>query len=372
MAVKLIVFLLIFLIPANLAKHFPIDSSYVSGYLVDYLIPTVYLTDILIVLLLIFKPLKKIPKLLAIFLLLLLPAVFLAQSPIPAAYKWLKFLEIGLLIAWAKQYKPRIDLPLLLAVIFQSLLAIAQWLKQASIFGYWFLGEQPFNPATAGIDKITWINGALKIPPMGTTPHPNVLAGFLVVALAVGLNSKAPKILKWLAGILGTASLFLTFSLSGWLAWLLLGIPGLIKKKVWIYYVLIIITIIFAAKNFSFLAPDSSFSRRSQLAQIATYMFKEHPIAGVGLNNFTVTMDNYGYIPASTRWLQPVHNIYLLILSETGIFGVLGFGYLLIKSKKSLPLFILLFLGLFDHYPLTLQTGMLLFVTNVCLQYSNS
>ncbi len=73
-------------------------------------------------------------------------------------------------------------------------------------------------------------------------------------------------------------------------------------------------------------------------------------------------MDHYGYIPAATRWLQPVHNIYLLILSETGIFGVLGFAYLLLKSKKNLPLFILLFLGLFDHYPLTLQTGLLLWL----------
>jgi len=27
-----------------------------------------------------------------------------------------------------------------------------------------------------------------------------------------------------------------------------------------------------------------------------------------------------------------------------------------------LPLFLLLFLGLFDHYPLTLQTGLLLFI----------
>ena len=95
--------LIVFLIPANLAKHFILPSSYVGGSLVDYLIPTVYLTDILIGLLLIFKPLKTIPKTLIIFLLLLLPSVIFSASPIPAVYKWLKFAEIGLLAAWVKE-----------------------------------------------------------------------------------------------------------------------------------------------------------------------------------------------------------------------------------------------------------------------------
>ena len=49
----LLFYLILFLLPANLAKHFPVASSYVSGILVDYLIPTVYLTDILIIILLV-------------------------------------------------------------------------------------------------------------------------------------------------------------------------------------------------------------------------------------------------------------------------------------------------------------------------------
>ena len=44
---------LVFLIPSNLAKHWPQSWSYVNGILVDYLIPTVYLTDILVVALLV-------------------------------------------------------------------------------------------------------------------------------------------------------------------------------------------------------------------------------------------------------------------------------------------------------------------------------
>ena len=114
------------------------------------------------------------------------------------------------------------------------------------------------------------------------------------------------------------------------------------------------------------MAPESSFSRRSELTKIALKMFTDHPLSGAGLNNFTVVMDQYGYVPATTRFLQPVHNIYLLILSETGLIGAMGFGYLFLKGPfwrgKAGPYWILLFLGLFDHYPLTLQTGMLLFI----------
>ena len=69
--------------------------------------------------------------------------------------------------------------------------------------------------------------------------------------------------------------------------------------------------------------------------------------------------------------LQPVHNAYLLILTEAGFSGFL---FLLIFLKRSferlnqdnirryLPLVMLLSLGFFDHYLVTLQQGQLLAV----------
>ena len=358
-------YLIVFLIPSNLAKHFILPSSYVGGSLVDYLIPTLYLTDILIVLLLVLKPIKSIPRPIIVFLLCLLPSVIFSASPIPAIYKWVKFLEMGLLAAWVKQYRPPVIKPIIAAVIFQSVLAVGQWFNQGSVFGYWFLGEQPYTLATPGIDKITWLDGSLKIPHLGTTPHPNVLAGFLVVALTLlkGRSWFTDKVRP--CHLLISIPLFLTFSLSAWLTWL-----WLLAKKNLLYLglVLILFFIFLSNYSFSFLAPESSFSRRSQLTQMAIAMFKDRPLTGVGLNNFTVVMDQYGYIPATTRFLQPVHNIYLLLLSETGLIGIFGFLYLLLQGRTlqafrvrpyGLPL--LLFLGLFDHWPLTLQTGLLLF-----------
>jgi O-antigen ligase len=134
-----------------------------------------------------------------------------------------------------------------------------------------------------------------------------------------------------------------------------------------LFYLIILIPIVIFFKNLSFLAPQSSFTRRSQLANISLEIFKQHPLTGIGLNNFTAVMEHYGFITATTRFLQPVHNIYLLILSETGLIGFIGFLCLilspLITRQRSLfliPYLSLLFLGLFDHYPLTLQPSTLL------------
>ncbi|MBU1499701.1 hypothetical protein KKE48_02435, partial [Patescibacteria group bacterium] len=244
-------YLILFLLPVNLAKHFPVPSSYVSGILVDYLIPTLYLTDILIILLLIFWLLEKKTttncngryfQALFLFLLCLLPSVIFANSFIHALYKYLKIIEFSLFGLWIYHHRLTLSPTIVvksvtLAVLFQSLLAIGQWLRQSSLFGYWFFGEQPYNPATPGIDKIIWLDGSLKIPPLATFPHPNVLAGFLVIGLVFilqGLSLKAFKdrpywkIFLSLSLVLGLAALFLTFSLSAWLAFLLITVPFLL------------------------------------------------------------------------------------------------------------------------------------------------
>ncbi len=382
-------YLILLLLPVNLAYHFLVPQSFVSGILVDYLIPTLYLTDLLILLLLalwfLSLPRRQAGRPLIIFMALLLPSILTASFWLPAAYKWLKLAELAgfawwikLNVDWQKQL-PKITLALSGAIIIQSLLAISQWLKQGSIFGYWFLGEQPYNSATAGMDKITWWDGSLRLPPLGTTPHPNVLAGLIVVLLPlifrqVKRTDSWTRIYYLIIVALSLTTLFLTFSLSAWLALVLIVFPFTLRlafklKPIILlgYLVLVTSLIIGFWPSFEFLAPQTSFARRSQLANMAIQMAKDSPIIGQGLNNFTVVMDQYGIIAATTRFLQPVHNIYLLLLAEAGIFGLFGLGYLVslaFRSKRpavlKLSLFSLLFLGLFDHYPITIQQGMLL------------
>ena len=62
---------------------------------------------------------------------------------------------------------------------------------------------------------------------------------------------------------------------------------------------------------------------RNELNAVALEMFYEHPLVGVGLNNFEQALPNfsgYGLIFDG----NPVHNLFLLQLSETGIIGLAG------------------------------------------------
>lgn len=63
---------------------------------------------------------------------------------------------------------------------------------------------------------------------------------------------------------------------------------------------------------------------RSQLNQVARDMFFDAPVLGHGLNNFQVAARAYETSDVIFAG-NPVHNIYLLQLSETGIVGFVGF-----------------------------------------------
>ena len=136
---------------------------------------------------------------------------------------------------------------------------------------------------------------------------------------------------------------------------------------------------------------DESIAQRSELVKSSFSMIKSHPIFGVGLNNFLVELPNVYKQSGNVFYLQPVHNIYLLILSQTGVIGLAFFIWFMFKTFKNLKnensmkinpfdklrvnaersrsiknfkfqiLTIILILGLFDHYFLTLQQGQLLF-----------
>jgi O-antigen ligase len=111
---------------------------------------------------------------------------------------------------------------------------------------------------------------------------------------------------------------------------------------------------------------DETIQQRGLLINQAVSMVNKNPIFGVGLGNY---INNLGSAFISYDQLQPVHNIFLLILAETGL---IGFGVFMILAKKIfanirniyfLMLVVNLFIiGCFDHYLLTLQQGQILLV----------
>ena len=114
---------------------------------------------------------------------------------------------------------------------------------------------------------------------------------------------------------------------------------------------------------------SESIWRRIELAKATWEMFKTSPIFGVGLGNFIPQLPKF-LIPKKLYFWQPVHNIFLLILAETGIIGLCLVFYVLwvmlrkLWQKKKPALFYsllaIIFTGFFDHYWLTLQQNQLL------------
>ncbi|HBV1518670.1 TPA: O-antigen ligase family protein, partial [Escherichia coli] len=72
-------------------------------------------------------------------------------------------------------------------------------------------------------------------------------------------------------------------------------------------------------------AQDVSLNIRFYLADIAFNMIENNPLTGVGLNAFTTVMKHYDHTGVSGYFMFPVHNIYLLIASETGLIGLISF-----------------------------------------------
>jgi len=390
--------LILLFLPVNLAKHFFFDFAYVDGILVDYLIPTVYLTDILIWGLLgvwAFREIReyrgnrgdrwgffKNPLILYSLFFILISGLSVLSAPNqPAAvYKWLKLVEYVLFAFYItkntnlkKDFSTIVKL-LAVGVLLESALAIAQWFKQGSILGYYFFGENRYTVSTPGIATLD-LMGIRKARPYGTFPHPNVLGGYLAVLLPwifyEGIKGvKGGKGLKerrfyLLTFGLGLVALALSFSRPAWVVGGL-GVAVVLlldSRRRFLFPVFL---------HSSFLIPNSlSFLRRAELNWMALQMLKDHPLFGVGLNNFTVRMSEYGEVSGWIRFLQPAHNVYLLIAAETGLLGLAAFLCLLFsafrflwRGKKDLLLISLsqvTLLCFVDHYFFTLPQTSLLF-----------
>jgi O-antigen ligase len=383
--------LLLVFLPTQLGFHAWPSWSMVLGRRVDYLSPTLFFTDILLVGLICvwcietrFSSFRfSSLSLMRIASVVLFAGVniFMSKSPPLAIYAWARLLECVLLVWYVIQTKPQLSslLPFLsLGVLYSSLIALAQFVFQHSVGGWlWFIGERTFTFDTPGIARSV-VAGQEYLRSYATFPHPNALGGFLAITLPWLTRQIVKKVnLFYLCTvILGTLALFCTFSRSAWMifAFGLAWIFSLQKQQQWAGLVIAsMVSLIFFVTPLSF--SDESVVVRSQLSIAALSMAKVSPFFGVGLGNFLVVLPDD--LPSrAIYFLQPVHNIYLLAVAEIGIIGISIIGVILYrffrKRKFSAsPIFIscigFILIGLVDHYPVTLQQGRLFFALLVGL-----
>lgn len=429
-------YLLLLLLPTQLGKHFWPDFSYVSGIRIDYLSPTLYTTDILILGLFIcvfirilktryntkkndkqFKILFTNKKfVVSIFIILFfLINIFYSNRPILSAYGLLKYCELAFLafyVAKTIRTYPQVEKIAFLFGIssfFESLLAIGQYINQGSLNGFfYFFGERTFTGSTPGIANAD-INGALVLRPYATFPHPNVLAGYLLIAIVLiwsymlNCKNRYMKYFGIVVLVINSIALLLTFSRVVILLWALLllivlgriVLPTLktgkakITASISVFIGVIIISIFPLTQSvinrFSQLSvTDESVTERATLLEASWKMITMHPFIGVGLYNFIPSLAPLQKPMPLALYLQPVHSIFILFGSETGVIGLGLLIWFLVKTgvrintqaKKSkgtiaVLFFIILITGSFDHYWLTLQQGQLLFAMVIGLCWSS-
>jgi len=358
---------------------------------VDYLALCLYFTDILSVIFILLnynffklsiKSLLQKKKSLAIFFvfaLLVCLNIYFSVSPAIAIYKWLKILQLIALFYIFKSIKAEfvgVSKFLIFSFLIQLLLSTFHVLFGKNIGGiFYFLGERSFGLGLPGIAK-TSFDGIEVLRAYGTFSHPNSMAGFFLLIYGFFLFYKdkihLKKIYSYIILGVSTALIFLSFSKISISILLLLTVLNVYIEKRFLCTICKIskITVPFFLflVVFSSYGDPESLGKRMFLTESAFSIIKDHFIFGVGAGNYLYYQSQipnpYPYV-----FLQPVHNIFLLSLSEYGAliiaFSTLFFYKLdalnFFKSKRIVYLTIIVFVtGFFDHYWLTLQQNLLL------------
>ncbi len=362
--------LIVLLLPTQLGLHFWPGFSRVSGLKIDYLSPTLYFLDILIIFYLLknakllldkLKKLKTFP-----FVLLISLNLLFSQNQANTAFQYLRLLEYFLL------YLVLVDVPNLwkkigstffLSLCFVFALQTAQFFKQSSLNGiFYYLGERYFTASTPNIPRIVIINKEL-LRVFSTFSHANSLAGFMLLsALILKIKKSDKKVL------LPLFSIIISFSKSA-----LFGVLFIFSQKKH-FKVILVGSVLF---SFGILFPNlpktGNLSLDSRTEMIKNY--RQIPpklfISGVGLGNYPVLVSSL--LPGSMQTissLQPIHNIFLLLLIELGAPLFIFLIYVLFKntSPKYYPIFsIVIVTGLFDHYWVTLPQNKLILILALAL-----
>jgi len=427
---EIIFYLLVFCIPFQTRTLFNPNQSYIDWFFNYHLAFFFYFTDILIIAFLVSwvttekiqwkKILTENWSIVLLFLTVLL-SLFLPiletlfqygagvkhiENGLYHTIKWFELLGFTLYVSQniqkIGQYKLILGI-LSISGLFQALLAIFQFSSQHSV-GFKWLGEYLAPLGTSGLSNFV-VNGEKIIRAYGTFPHPNILAGFLLVSLAStlylisSLKTQKSKFFYGLVSIIIIFGLFYTFSRIAWILTILslvyflsfhlprrqAGVKQfIIYRKITTEFAitgLIIIvscgTLLATQKNLLFtrsFESDGQVSLDSRVFynNLALESLNGKYVLGLGAGNYIPKIRDMFQVEP---WqYQPPHNIFLFIFVELGALGLIAFCLMISQAlsftwnirKQQLGYTLLLIssflviIGLFDHYLITIQQGRLL------------
>ncbi len=367
---KLLIWFIVFFLPSQLGLHFWPSFSRAAGIRLDYLSPTLYFVDLLLLILVIstvrplFHYLKQYISLVFFITLFIVFNTVFAVSPLNTLFWWARslfYLLVYLSFRLRSVNWSQIEKPLFISSCFIVLLALFQTLHQSSLNGpfYWF-GERAFTQQTPGLARVN-LYGFDFVRPPSIFSHPNSFAGYLVIVFFLFRHYR-----RFWYSLIPFLGIILSLSKNALAAtfFLLVGFSPSI---------FIILSISFSIFQFILPLIPSSWQSLSDRSFYFTYfpsILKKHLIFGTGLGGFIPALS--AVLPGSfltPAKLQPIHNLYMLFLSELGLLGLAPFLFTLKNKtlnqlKKNCGLFTLLglvlFLGSLDHYFWTLPQNKLI------------
>jgi len=312
-------------------------------------------------------------------------------------YLW--FIFLGLIVyLFSEFFKKNSNLILnffLIGAFPQALLAIWQFFSQRA-FSFKYLGLASHHPSLLG-DVVIETTSGRWLRAYGGLDHPNILAALLaMVALLVtslllkeakkelNLNRLLRSVWLWLVLLVNFLALFLTFSRSVWLAFILamfvlIGF-SLREKKIRVQAIKIFLSLLvfsfILTQIYSFLIfqrfdlnsrlENKSVSERYSQIFEAKEIIENNIYLGIGLGNYSLKLQEKNPLTPAFSW-QPVHNSFLLLWAETGIFSLIAFCFLIAygfiktwQKKQTLGLSLLVLLSivlLSEHWLFSLHFG---------------
>ncbi len=387
------------------------DAAYLTGAYSDFTSFSLYLSDILLFLLVLFNAKSIFTRKTTIILLLIvsllaLEMLFQHEFRSLRIYFSVKIIELVFVFflfqikAVSTNFKKLIPLFVGLGAV-QGLIALVQFTIQGSI-GLSILGESSIEPNILNVAKVV-ARGTKFVRGYGTFPHPNLLAAFLVTGIILNIyllyknNHKLTKLGYSITLFIQNLGLIIALSRIGFLAlavssavWfgILVAKVGINKRTTWIFGVLVISVGVALALFYPYLLPratisDQAAKERWFYNRLGIDMILDKPFFGTGPGTSVIHMEQYSPSPLEPWQKQPIHNYYLLLVAEFGLFiGIYIIGLISSNIAKlgrkvfisdplkpdwlfKLTLFSIglgyMLLMAFDHYFYTIQQTQLLF-----------
>ncbi|MEA3357477.1 MAG: O-antigen ligase family protein [Patescibacteria group bacterium] len=405
---------LLLVVPLNIVRHFNSQYAYVDGYFVNYLDFVIHIIDIAVLLLVVwmlvagkFWTNRKLCVWLVVILQLYIlhNLIFRDVVVFYSSTRLLLYLYCAVLIFFSDRLWNVwiLFLVAILCACIQSAIAMLQFYLGRNL-GLSVFGESILQVGGYATSSVVLPSG-VELRGYGTFPHPNVLGGYLAsVLLSVYFLLVKVKGLKRIlligAAVLILGGVLVTWSRSAWLVILLVFMFGLTRKvfglikqgsaglktvKITLMSTGVVLAVscgwiwmgqddLSQAIHQRLLSQtsisDVSVVERRNLLERSFSMIKNNPFWGVGVGNFIPELaKDPVYTESGLRLMQPVHNVFVLIIAEAGILGcalVICMAYWLIRAVKKYGLgsfavpaiAVVLAAGMLDHYLWTLPQGL--------------